>query len=115
MSLPEVWCFQWMHGYGIVENVAKLFWESTLSRMQVFSEDREVIENLANASHRKLGSDNDDNIEKVKETERETCPVGIRELAEDMVNVFGNKRINARLVPKHLNPESITSSETWVL
>ena len=66
----EILRFQWNYGYGIVANVAEVFGESTLSRMQVFewneafSEGREVAENLPHAS-RLSTSVNDNSIEKV--------------------------------------------------
>ena len=97
----------------------KCFWESTLSRMQVFewhkafSAGREVAENLPHASHPST-SVNDDNIKQVKKIVLENRRVGIREVAEALnisygsnqhiaVHVLGMKRVDARLVPKDLN------------
>ena len=95
----EILCFQWNYGFGIIENVAEVFGESTLSRTQVFewhkgfSEGREVVQNLSHVS-RPSTSVNDDNMEKVKEIVLENRRVGIREIAEalnisyDRLNTF---------------------------
>ena len=80
-------CSQWNCDYGINENVAEFFGESTLSSSQVFewhkafSEGREVVENLPRASRPSI-SFNDDNIEKVKKIGLENRRVCIREVAE---------------------------------
>ena len=108
----EILCFQWNYGYGIIENIAEVFRESTLSRTQVFqwhkafSEGHEVVENLPHAS-RPSTSVNDDNIEQVKKNVLENRRVGIREVAEALnisygstqhivVHVLGMKRVAAR-------------------
>ena len=97
----------------------KCFGESTLSRGQVFechkvfSEGREVVENLPRAS-RPFTSVNDDNIEKVKKIVLKNVRVGIREVAKALnisygltqhivVLFLGMKRVAARLVSKDRN------------
>ena len=93
----------------------KCFGESTLSKTQVFkwhkvfSESREIVENLPHAS-RPSASINEDNIKKVKKIVLENHRVGIRDVAEALnfsygwtqhilVHVLGMKRVAARLVP----------------
>ena len=115
-------CFQWNYCYGIIENVEEVFWgvySISSIWMQVFewhkafSEGREVVENLPQAS-RPSTSGNDNNIERVKKIVLENCPVGIREVAEALnisygstqhivVHVLSMKRVAAKLVPKDLH------------
>ena len=76
--------------------VQKRFAESTSSRTQVFewhkvfSEGREVIENLPHANYSFISDVNDDNIEKVKEIVLENHRVAITDIAEDLYNAYGS-------------------------
>ena len=79
----------------LLKMLQKCFRESTLSRTQVyewhkaFSEGREVVENLPDASC-PSASVNDDNIEKVKKILLENRRVGIREVAEAFNISYGS-------------------------
>ena len=91
----------------------KCFGESNPSRTQVFewhkafSEGREVVENLPNAS-RPSTSVNDDSIEKVKKIVLENRRVSIREVAETLNISYGSTQH-----PTFIK-RIITGDETWV-
>ena len=125
-SLLEILCFQWNHGYGIIENVAEVFWGvysiENASIWVSFSKSRDVVENLPHASRpstlttitskkwRKLCS----KIIVLALEVAEPLNISYGSTQHIVVHVLGMKHVAARLVPKGMNFPAWLGLNFWL-